>query len=118
MNNLATGMNEISLDDFNMVEMCAGTILSASLNPKARKPAYKLTIDFGNHGIKTSSAQLTENYSADDLVGKQIIAVMNFPSMRIAGVKSEVLVLASVCDDNGTVLLSPTSTVENGCRVS
>ena len=78
-----------------------------------------LRVDFGEKiGIKTTSAQLTKNYQPEELIGKQVSAVMNFPPMRVAGVKSEVLVLAGVCEENGTVLLHPSSAVENGTSVA
>ena len=110
---------DLSFEDFQKVEIKIGTVLEASLNEKARNPAYVLRIDFGGEtGIKTTSAQLTENYQPQDLVGKQISAVMNFPPLRIAGVKSEVLVLAGVCEENGTVLLHPSKRVENGTHVA
>jgi len=112
-----TNLEVIDFADFLKVKMAVGTIISAELNPKARKPAYKLTIDFGNLGLKTSSAQITENYTPDDLQNKQIVAVMNFRPKRIAGVKSEVLVLAAVCEKKGTVLLNPSMLVENGTRI-
>lgn len=98
-------MSEITFDDFLKVEIHTGTITGAMLNEKAHKPAFVLTIDFGDLGMKTSSAQLTENYTPDDLVGKQIVAVTNFPPKRIAGVKSEVLVLGAVSDEDSVVLL-------------
>jgi tRNA-binding protein len=85
---------------------------------KARKPAYILTIDFGELGEKMSSAQITDNYSKAELIGKQIIAVVNFPAKRVAGVKSEVLVLGAVTNDKGVVLLEPNLPVENGNRIS
>ncbi|MGB1120864.1 MAG: tRNA-binding protein [Saprospiraceae bacterium] len=112
-----TNLEAIDFADFLKVKMAVGTIISAELNPKARKSAYKLTIDFGDLGLKTSSAQITENYTPDDLQNKQIIAVMNFRPKRIAGVKSEVLVLAAVCEKKGTVLLNPSMLVENGTRI-
>ena len=108
----------IDFTDFSKVQICAGTIIEAELNEKALKPAYVLRIDFGLLGIKTSSAQITQHYSPESLIGQQIVAVMNFPMKRIAGIKSEVLVLACVSEENGTVLLSPTMPVPNGCRVS
>ena len=107
----------IDFSDFLKTEIRVGTIISAEWNLKAKKAAYKLRIDFGKQGIKLSSAQITENYTAADLKGKQIMAVMNFLPKRIAGVKSEVLVLAAVCDTKGTVLLAPTFSVENGTRI-
>ncbi len=110
--------SSISFEDFQKVDIKIGTILEVHLNKKARNPAYVLRVDFGEKiGIKTTSAQLTENYQPRDLVGKQVSAVMNFPPMRVAGVKSEVLVLAGVCEKNRTILLHPSSTVENGTSV-
>jgi tRNA-binding protein len=107
----------LTMQQFLDVQMHVGTVLTCEPNTGARKPAYILSIDFGPLGIKQSSAQITEHYQPQDLVGKQVIAVLNFPPMRVAGVKSEVLVLASVSDDNGTVLLRPTHLVANGSRV-
>ena len=109
----------ISWAEFSRVEIRAGTIIGARLNPKAKKPAYILDIDFGvTLGNKSSSAQLTEAYEAEDLINKQIIAVMNFPPKRVAGIVSEVLVLAVVQDDGPTVLVSPTQPVSNGARLA
>ncbi len=109
----------IHWDDFIKVDIRSGTILTATPNPKAIKPSYVLQIDFGETlGIKTSSAQLTENYQPENLIGKQICAVVNFPPRRIAGVKSDVLVLGIVCKDNGIVLVSPTQAVVNGERLA
>ena len=107
----------IEFDDFLKVDMRIGTITAAKLNPKARVPAYVLTIDFGVLGLRQSSAQLTRNYGVGELVGKQIVAVVNFDTKRIAGVKSEVLVLGAVGDKNGVVLLEPTFPAENGMRI-
>lgn len=108
----------ISYDDFTKVKICAGTVLDAVPNEKAKKPAYVLTIDFGPYGIKTSSAQLTKNYNAHELRGRQIVAVMNFEPKRVAGVKSEVLVLGCVSEETDVVLLQPTCAVPNGSRVA
>ena len=98
------------------VEIRTGTIIAASANPKARVPAYILTVDFGDLGTRISSAQITDNYHADDLIGKQIVAVMNFEPKRVAGVKSEVLILGAVSDEHAVVLLEPGFKVENGVR--
>ena len=108
----------IEFDDFLKVEIRTGTITEAKLNPKARVPAYALTIDFGALGLRRSSAQVTRNYSETDLIGKQIVAVLNFEPKRIAGVKSEVLVLGTVCENNGVVLLEPTFPADNGMPVA
>jgi tRNA-binding protein len=108
----------IELDDFDRVHMATGTVVDARINEKARQPAYVLRIDFGEqYGERTSSAQLTENYSPGDLVGRQVVAVMNFAPKRIAGVKSEVLVLGAVSGAHGVVLLEPTFAVEDGARI-
>ena len=108
----------ISWTDFEKVEMQVGTIIEVNDFPKARKPAYKLTIDFGKSGIKQSSAQITELYSKEDLLNKQIIAVTNFPPKQIADFKSECLVLGVVDGSNPVVLLQPESKVENGLRIA
>ena len=108
----------ISFDDFMGVELRVGTVIEAAINQKAKKPAYVLNVDFGSYGIKTSSAQITRNYQPQDLVGKQVIAVMNFPVKRIAGVKSEVLVLGAYSESRDVVLLGLTHEVENGSRVA
>ncbi len=111
--------NIIELKDFQKIEIATGKIIKVSKNIKARKSAYILDIDFGSeYGIKKSSAQITENYSIDELVGIQIIAIMNFKPLQIAGIKSEVLVLAIVCKDNGTVLISPNKPVSNGEKLA
>lgn len=110
-------METITWNDFEKVEMRVGTILEANDFPEARKPAYQLRIDFGKEiGIKKSSAQLTKRYSREDLVGKQIIAVVNFPKKQIGNFMSECLALGSVKDDD-IVLLSSDMKVENGLRI-
>ncbi len=111
-------MPTISFEDFQKVSIHTGTVLSSRLNQKARKPAYVLEVDFGSElGIKTTSAQITDHYSVEDLVGKQVIAVTNFPPLRVAGVKSEVLILGAV-QENGVILLTTDKAVENGTLVS
>jgi tRNA-binding protein len=112
-------MNEksISMDDFKRVEMRIGTVLSVEANHLARKPAYVLEIDFGLFGVRTTSAQITELYKPGDLIGEQVVAVMNFPPKNIAGVRSEVLVLAAIPQMGTAVLLKPTQRMENGARV-
>jgi tRNA-binding protein len=107
----------IDFADFLKVEIRVGTIVEARLNEKAIKQAYVLKIDFGEFGIKNSSAQITENYTTENLPGQKVIAVMNFAPKRVAGVKSEVLVLAAVCETKGTILLQPTGAVVNGTRI-
>ncbi|MBE6517220.1 MAG: tRNA-binding protein [Thermoplasmata archaeon] len=107
----------IEFDDFLKVEMRVGTIVDAELNAKARKPAYKLTIDFGDEfGIKTSSAQITDIYTPETLIGRQVIAVMNFKPIKVADVRSEVLVLGTDTE-LGVALLQPERHVDNGSRI-
>ena len=110
-------MEEINFEEFQKVKILTGTILEARLNPKARNPAYVLRIDFGPFGIKTSSAQITKIYQAESLIGLQISAVINFAAKRIAGVKSEVLILGAYSEDKGVVLLTPTESVEDGSLI-
>ena len=110
-------MEEITFEEFSKLEIRTGTILEANFNTKAINPAYKLKIDFGPLGIKTSSAQITKNYSPEKLIGLQISAVVNFPIKRIAGAKSEVLVLGAYSKNKDVVLLTPFETVEDGSLV-
>jgi tRNA-binding protein len=113
-----TNTQIITFDDFLKVEMHVGTIIAAVDFPKARKPAYQLTIDFGEAiGIKRSSAQITVFYTKEALIGRQIIAVTNFPPRQIATFFSEVLVLGSVDSDGVVTLLAPERGVENGLRI-
>lgn len=110
-------MTTIEWSDFERVELRVGTILSAELNARAHKPAYVLTVDLGQLGVRTSSAQITHHYAPGDLVGRQVLCVCNFEAKRIAGVKSEVLV-TGVTDDNGLVVLASFElTVPNGSRL-
>lgn len=111
-------MANVAVTSFAALDIRAGTIVSAEPFPEARKPAYKLTIDFGAEiGRKRSSAQLTARYAAEELTGKQIVAVVNFPPKRIAGFLSEVLVLGTPDERGETVLLAPVAAVQNGARV-
>ena len=107
----------ISWNDFEKVEMRVGTIIDAKEFPEARKPAYQLIIDFGKEiGVKKSSAQITKRYSKEDLIGKQIIAVVNFPKKQIGKFNSECLVLGSVNGED-IVLLTSDLKVENGLLI-
>ncbi len=110
-------MAEITFDTFLQTDMRTGTILEAVVFEKARKPAYQLTIDFGSLGIKRSSAQITDHYTPESLIGQQVIAVVNFPPKQIANFFSECLVLGSVDADGKVVLLQPERKVENGLRI-
>jgi tRNA-binding protein len=107
----------IDYSDFEKVKMVTGTIIEAKINPKARKPAYVIKIDFGREiGIKTSSAQIT-NYSIEELINRQIVAVINFEKKNIAGVESEVLILGAVNKDNSILLLSADKNFLNGLPI-
>jgi len=110
-------MPQITCDYFEKVDIRVGKIIQVEDFPKARKPAYKLWIDFGILGVKKSSAQITELYCKNDLMGKLIIAVVNFSSRQIADFKSEVLVLGVVLDNNEVVLVQPDGDVPLGKRV-
>ncbi len=112
-------MLEISWQDFEKVELQVGTILSAEEFPEARRPAYKLTIDFGNKlGIKRSSARITDLYKCEDLVGKQIVAVVNFPPKQVGPFISECLVTGFVQEDASVVLAVPDKPANNGSRLA
>lgn len=107
----------ISWDDFEKLDIRVGTIVTATAFPQARKKAYKLTIDFGAElGLKWSSAQITERYTLQELEGKQVIAVVNFPPKQIAGFISECLVLGIYTQDS-IVLLQPQQKVANGLKI-
>lgn len=111
-------MNPITWHDFEKVEMRVGTILEAVVFSEAKKPAYKLKIDFGNGDIRRSSAQITLRYKPEELVGRQIIAVTNFPPKQIGPFVSECLVLGAVPTSTDVVLLSPDFNLENGTRIA
>lgn len=110
-------MKTISWDDFDRVALHVGTIVRAEPNEGARKPSYRLWVDFGEHGVRTSSAQITEHYSCDQLVGKQVIGVLNFPPKRIAGFESQCLVTGFPDENNLVVLACPDRRVPNGAKL-
>ncbi|MGP1357963.1 tRNA-binding protein [Roseicyclus sp.] len=111
-------MSEISFDDFLKVDIRVGTVLRAEPFPEARKPAIRLWIDFGpGIGEKKSSAQITKHYTPEALVGRQVMAVVNFPPRQIGPMRSEVLVLGVSDPEGGIVLLAPDQRVENGERM-
>ena len=108
----------LSWDDFSKVDIRVGTIIDVQDFPKARKPAYQLLIDFGELGTKKSSAQITDLYAKDELMDRQVIAVVNFPPKQIANFMSECLVLGIVDGSEEVVLLQPERKVANGLKIS
>ena len=112
-------MNKISWNDFQKVELRVGTIIAAETFPEARNPAFKLNIDFGDSiGIKKSSAQITDIYSLEDLIGKQVVAVVNFPPKQIGPIMSECLVTGFHRKDGAVVLTVPDTQVPNGTQLA
>ena len=107
----------ITWDDFSKIEIKAGTITEVKDFPNAKKPAYQLTIDFGAFGVKQSSAQITHHYNKQELIGKQILAVVNFPKKQIANFFSECLVLGVYDENNQVILLTTDKPVQNGGTV-
>ena len=106
-----------TFDDFMKLDIRVGTIVEAKVFEKAKKPAYQLVVDFGEEiGMKKSSAQITQQYLADELVGKQVLAVVNFPPRQIANFMSEVLVLGTY-SEGGVVLITPDKEVKNGDKL-
>ena len=110
---------EITFDDFKKVSIKLGTILSVEKNEKARKPSLVIEVDFGKEiGIKQSSAQITHYYNEENLNGKQVIGVCNFPEKNIAGVISQVLILGSIDKDGKVILVHPSQASENGLPIA
>jgi tRNA-binding protein len=109
--------NTISWQDFEKIDIRCGTIIEVSDFEKARKPSYKLTIDFGPLGVKDSSAQITHHYTKDQIKGKQVVAVVNFPPKQIANFFSECLVLGIYDENNKVILLQPERFVANGQKI-
>ncbi len=107
----------ITWADFEKIDIRCGTITEAQVFEKARKPAYKVWIDFGDLGIKKSSAQITAHYQPEQLIGRQVIAVVNFPPKQIADFKSECLVLGVYHTDGSVVLLHPDFNLANGSKI-
>ncbi|TNJ44581.1 tRNA-binding protein [Tamlana fucoidanivorans] len=107
----------ITFEDFAKVDLRIGTIIEVIDFPEARKPAYKLIIDFGSLGIKKTSAQITKRYQKENLIARQVVAIVNFPSKQIANFMSECLVLGAI-EGKDVILLNPEAAVKNGCAVS
>lgn len=112
-------MSDLTWDEFRRVELRVGTITAAEPFPEARKPAYKLTVDFGAEvGTRRSSAQITDLYALEELVGRQVLGVVNFPPKQIGPVRSECLVTGFVQDDGSVVLAVPDKPCANGLRLA
>jgi tRNA-binding protein len=110
---------EITFEDYTKVEIKVGTVLNVKKNEKARKPSLVIEVDFGGSvGVKTSSAQITHYYNEQNLIGKQVIGVCNFPKKNIAGIVSEFLVLGAIEKDGKVVLVHPSQKVENGLEIA
>jgi tRNA-binding protein len=112
-----TPSSNLTWEEFTKVEMRIGTILSAEKFTEARNPAYKMILDFGDLGTRKTSAQITKLYTPEDLIGRQVVAVVNFPPKQIANLMSECLVLGAVGDHQEITLLAPERKVINGTRV-
>lgn len=108
---------KLSWDDFMKVEMRVGTIIAAEEFKEVRNPAYKIVVDFGELGERKTSAQITKLYNSEELIGKQVIAVVNFPKKQIATIMSECLILGGVGEDKEVTLLQPERKVKNGTRI-
>ena len=110
---------QITYDIFDKVDIRIGTVISVKKNEKARKPSLVIEVDFGNNiGVKESSAQITHFYSEENLKGKQVIGICNFPEKNIAGVKSQFLVLGALEEDGKVVLLHPSQPTKNGLKIA
>ncbi len=109
--------NNLTWDEFMHVEMRVGTIISAEIFSEVRNPAYKITVDFGEFGLRKTSAQVTALYRPEELIGKQVVAVINFPPKQIATMMSECLILGGLGDNKEVTLLQPERPVKNGTRI-
>jgi len=110
---------QITYDQFEKIDIRLGTVLTVKKNEKARKPSLVVEVDFGKEiGIKTSSAQITHYYNSENLVGKQVIGVCNFPEKNIAGIKSQFLLLGSIDEEGKVTLLHPSQKAENGLPIA
>lgn len=109
--------NNLTWKEFEKVEMRVGTILTASDFPEAHNPSYILTVDFGEYGVKKTSAQITQLYTKTELIGKQVVATINFPKKQIATIQSECLVMGAIGDKKDVTLLSLDKPVPNGTKI-
>jgi tRNA-binding protein len=110
---------QITYDDFNKIDIRVGTVMSVKKNEKARKPSLVIEVDFGNEiGIKQSSAQITHYYNEENLKGKQVVGVCNFPEKNIAGIVSQVLILGSIDKEGKVILLHTSQESENGLPIA
>ncbi len=109
--------NNLTWNEFMKVEMRVGTIISAEVFKEVKNPAYKIVIDFGDFGTRKTSAQITKLYTPEEIIGKQVVAVLNFPPKQIANMMSECLILGAVGDLKNVTLLQPEQKVENGTRI-
>ncbi|GLB49912.1 tRNA-binding protein [Neptunitalea lumnitzerae] len=112
-------INNLTWEEFSKVKMAVGTIMKVQDFPEARKPAYQLWINFGEEiGERKTSAQITDKYSKEALIGKQVVAVINFPEKQIANFMSQCLLLGAVGEGNEVTIISPESKIENGLFIS
>ncbi|PQJ19702.1 tRNA-binding protein [Tenacibaculum sp. SG-28] len=111
------GNSDLTWREFLRVEMRVGTILSAEIFKEAKKPAYKIQVDFGEFGIRKTSAQITKLYNTEEIIGRQVVAVINFPKKQIANIMSECLILGGLGSENDVVLLTTERTIKNGTRI-
>ena len=110
---------QITYDIYEKIDIRVGTVLSVIKNQKARKPSLVVNVDFGKEiGIKQSSAQITDYYNEENLVGKQVIGICNFPQKNIAGIISQVLILGTIDNEGKVVLIQPTQSVKNGLKIA
>ncbi len=114
---METVEHDLAWSQFIQVDMRIGTIISVEVFKEAKQPAYKLVVDFGDFGLRKSSAQITALYSPEELIGKQVVAVVNFPAKQIANFMSECLILGGLGDDRAVVLLQPERSIRNGSKV-
>ena len=114
---LPQALDTVSVDDFFRIDIRVGTVLRAEAFPEARKPAFKLWIDFGPLGVRQTSAQITQLYQPEELVGRQVVAVVNFSPRKVAGFNSEVLVLGAATQKGSITLLAPDAYAPDGERI-